>query len=238
MRRLLEAYHRWSCEVAPLPDEPCLLVSNHGFGALTDINVLAAFAALDEAGVDRATTTLVHQLAWTAGLGPLLEALGCRPAGREAALEALRSGEHVLLFPGGDVDAAKPHRDRHRIRFAGRTGYARLAIDGGVPIVPVVTAGAGSSAYVIDDGQRLARLLRLDRLLRVKAAPISVSLPWGLSFGFAGLVPYLPLPVRVTTAVLEPVRRRDGEAPDELAARVEDVMQHALDRLASQRRAG
>jgi hypothetical protein len=33
----------------------------------------------------------MHQLAWSLGLGPLLEPVGLRPAGREVALEALRA---------------------------------------------------------------------------------------------------------------------------------------------------
>jgi hypothetical protein len=79
----------------------------------------------------------------------------------------------------GDLDAAKAWDDRNRIVFGGRNGYARLAIDNGVPIVPIVTAGAGESLFVISSGERLARATRIDKLLRLKAAPISVSLPWG-----------------------------------------------------------
>ena len=81
-----------------------------------------------------------------------------------------------------------------------------------MPIVPIVTAGAGESAYVISDGQRLARALRLDKTLRAKVLPVSVSLPWGLNIGAAGVLPYLPLPTKLLTAVMPPIHALDGES--------------------------
>lgn len=72
-------------------------------------------------------------------------------------------------------------RYSEKIVFAGRRGFAQLAVDAGVPIVPVVTAGAGESLLILTDGQRLAPALRLDSLLRVKALPVAISGPWGLT---------------------------------------------------------
>jgi hypothetical protein len=102
--------------------------------------VLCVVAALDRAGTDRPVTALVHQIGWTMGAGPLLEAIGCRP-GRPRGVRA------------------RPDGDRHEL-----------------PIVPIVTADAGESLLVLSDGQRLAATLGLDRRLRVKALPVSVSL--------------------------------------------------------------
>ena len=48
----------------------------------------------------------------------------------------------------------------------------------------------------------LYRALRLDELLRVKALPTSLSLPWGLNTGAVGMLPYLPLPSKLHTRVL------------------------------------
>jgi hypothetical protein len=38
--------------------------------------------------------------------------------------------------------------------------------------------------------------------LRLKAALVTVSLPWGLSIGAVGILPYLPLPTKLHTRVL------------------------------------
>lgn len=215
--------------------EPVLFVANHGFGGIFDLNVFAVGAALDHLQLDRPVTILTHQLAWTLGVGPLIEPLGARPASRQSAEEAFARGEHVAVFPGGDVDAAKSWEDRNRIVFDGRVGFARLAIDNGVPVVPMVTAGAGESLFVVSSGERLARALRLDKLLRVKAAPISVSLPWGLSVGAVGMLPYLPLPSKLVTRVLAPLRATDGEDAAHFADRVHDAMQRTLDAMTAER---
>ncbi|MFD6107216.1 1-acyl-sn-glycerol-3-phosphate acyltransferase, partial [Nocardia salmonicida] len=113
-----------------------MFVANHGFGGVFDLNVLAARSAYVRIGDPRRAVVLTHHMAWVMGLGPLLAKLGAEPATGENALAALARGEHVLVFPGGDVDAFKSWGERNRIIFDGRTGFARLAIRAGVPIVP------------------------------------------------------------------------------------------------------
>lgn len=216
--------------------EPVLFVANHGFGGIVDLNVLALGAVLEELALDRPVTFLTHQLAWTLGVGPIVERLGARPASRESAHEAFAAGQHVVVFPGGDLDAAKSWNDRNHIVFGGRHGFARLAIEEQVPIVPIVTAGAGESLLVLTNGERLARALRLDKLLRVKALPASISLPWGFNVGAVGMLPYLPLPTKLQTRVLAATTARPGEDADAYGARIEAAMQDALTEMTSHRR--
>ncbi|MBU3750701.1 MAG: acyltransferase family protein, partial [Mycobacterium sp.] len=208
-------YHRLEVDVQAEPfDGPVLFVANHGFGGILDLNVMAVTAALQDLALDRPVTYLTHQLAWTLGVGPVFESLGARPASQDSARQAFADGQHVVVFPGGDLDAGKPFAERNRIVFGGRSGFARLAIEEQVPIVPIVTAGAGESLLVLSDGERLARALRLDRLLRVKALPVSVSVPWGLNVGVVGMLPYLPLPTKLHTRVLPAVTPAAGEEAD------------------------
>ena len=214
---------------------PVLFVANHGFGGIFDLNVFAVGATFEQLKLDRDVTILTHQVAWTLGVGRLIEPLGARPASTQSAEEAFGRGEHVAVFPGGDVDAAKAWDERNHIKFGGRSGFARLAIDAGVPIVPIVTAGAGESLFVISSGERLARAVRLDKLLRVKSAPVSISLPWGLSIGAVGMLPYLPLPTKLVTRVLPAMLPTDGEDAADFAVRVETVMQDALTDMTSGR---
>lgn len=222
-------YHRLDVQTLTTPlAEPVLFVANHGFGGVVDLNVFAVRAALDEMQLDRPLTILTHQLAWTLGVGRLFEPLGARPASRDSAVEAFEAGHHVLVFPGGDKDAAKTFDERNLVKFDGRTGFAKLALEQKVPIVPVVTAGAGESLLVLSSGERLARALRLDKTLRVKALPVSVSMPWGLNVGAVGMLPYLPLPTKLVTRVLAPMVAEEDETAEQLAARVESAMQDAM----------
>ena len=218
------------------PDEPVLFVANHGFGGIFDLNVFAILATFDALGLKRPVTMLTHQMAWSLGVGRFLEPFGARPASKESALEGFAAGNHVLVLPGGDLDASKPFAERNKIVFGGRTGFAKLAMEVGVPIVPIVTAGAGESALVLSDGQPLARALRLDKLLRAKALPVSISLPWGLTVGGAGMIPYLPLPTKLATEVLSPMSPGEDESAADFAARVETAMQESLTRLAEDRK--
>ncbi len=48
------------------------------------------------------------------------------------------------------------------------------------------TSYGAESAIVRDDGTRLARALTLDRVLRSKCLPVTVSAPWGLTIATGG----------------------------------------------------
>jgi 1-acyl-sn-glycerol-3-phosphate acyltransferase len=216
--------------------DPVLFVANHGFGGIFDLNVLAAGAALEDLQLDRPVTFLTHQIAWTLGVGPLIEHLGARPASQDSARQAFADGHHVVVFPGGDLDAFKSWSDRNEVIFGGRSGFARLALEQRVPVVPIVTAGAGESLFVVTDGERLARFLRADKLLRLKALPVSVSLPWGINVGGVGLLPYLPLPTKLHTRVLAGIEAQPGEDADAYAERIHTTMQDALTEMTSHRR--
>lgn len=228
----LRRYHRWTIqgEIAA-PTEPTLFVSHHGYGSAFDLNVYTALGVFDEIGLTEPVTLLAHELAWTIGIGRFLEPFGARPASHESARESFAAGRHALVMPGGDVDGFKPHRDRNRIVFDHRSGFAQLAINSGVPVVPIVTSGTGNTLFAVSDGRRLAQLLQVDRLFRLKAIPTTISIPWGFNFGLVGFAPHLPLPAKLTTRVLEPMRPDPLDTADTFAARVQATMQEALTEL-------
>ena len=218
------------------PKEPVLFVANHGFGGIFDLNVMASNAALEDLDLDRPVIFLTHQLAWTLGVGRVIEHMGARPASVESAAEAFAEGKHVMVFPGGDVEAAKSYAHRNEVIFGGRTGFARLAIEQKVPIIPIVTAGAGESLLVLSDGKSLAKKLKLDKLLRIKALPVSLSFPWGLSIGAVGQLPYLPLPTKLRTMVLPAMKPRKGEDAEKFAERVHAAMQESMTAMTAKRK--
>jgi 1-acyl-sn-glycerol-3-phosphate acyltransferase len=226
----LRAYHRWHIRgVLENPEKQVLFVANHGYGGVFDLNNLAVLATLDALAVDREVTALAHQALWTLGIGRMLEPLGARPASEDVAFRAFDDGHHVLVMPGGDVEAFKSYANRDRIVFSGRSGFARLAMEADVAVVPLVTAGAARTLLPLSDGQRLLRAVGIDKLLRLKAIPINVSAPWGLTVaGAGGLLPYVPLPATITTTVLPPMRPQIDDTPASFAARVESAMQEAL----------
>jgi 1-acyl-sn-glycerol-3-phosphate acyltransferase len=107
-----------------------------------------------------------------------------------------------------------------------------------VPIVPVVAIGGQETALFLGRGERLARALRIDRSLGVRALPVSLALPWGLNVGDA--LGHLPLPSKIVVQVLPPIDVADrfGEDPDVRAVHehVEGTMQEMLTELGRRRR--
>lgn len=64
-----------------IPKGPALLVANHGFGGIFDLNAftIASLAYKLRPDPDAQITVPTHQLAWTLGVGPMLEPAGFRP---------------------------------------------------------------------------------------------------------------------------------------------------------------
>lgn len=220
-----------------VPDGGALMVSNHSGGLLAmDVPILAV-AFTDHFGHDRPFYVLAHDLLFTGNAGPFFRRAGFLPATRANAEAALRSGGVTIVFPGGDYDTFRPSSRANVIDFDGRTGYVRTALECDVPIVPVVSVGGQEAQLFLSRGEGLARLLRLDRLLRTKYMPVGVGFPFGLTFAFP---PNLPLPTKIRTRVLEPLdlRAEFGEDPDvaEVDREVRRRMQDAVDEMVRERR--
>jgi 1-acyl-sn-glycerol-3-phosphate acyltransferase len=220
-------------------DRPVLLVGNHSGGNIIVDTFIFSLAFSTYFGVERPFHQLAHNLAiaWPVA-GGMLRKSGTVSASHEHAEQALAAGAPVLVYPGGDWETHRPSWKGNEIDFAGRKGFIRLALDAGVPIVPVVSIGGQETALFLSQGGWLARALRLDKLLRLKVLPISIALPWGLNVGdFAG---HFPLPSKITIEVLPPIdlEREFGPDPDpdEVYEHVTAQMQEALDGLAAERR--
>lgn len=246
VERVLVPYHRARVlGLARIPDGPALYVANHNGGLYSGDTYLFGAAVFRKRGMAHVPYAMTHDLVIAfPPLARLLVPLGAVRADPRTAGRLLAAGAKVLTYPGGDADNARTFAQRNRIRFDGRTGHVRLALACGVPIVPVVAAGAHSTALVLHDGERIARLLRTERWLRLRRWPLMLSVPLGLTFFPSA--PYLPLPVRITVEVGEPIRfsRHGAAAAADLAYvracadEVEATMQALLDRLTVSRRAG
>jgi 1-acyl-sn-glycerol-3-phosphate acyltransferase len=174
------------------------------------------------------------------GFGWYFRRMGVLPAAPDSITSALAAGHDVLLWPGGERDSLRPWTQRDEAVLAGRKGFVKLAIRAGVPIVPVSTVGGADSMPVLATGKRLAKLLQLDRIARLKMFPIAFQLPWGVS---PALLPELPLPTKIRTAFQDPVeidsdpaRADDEDYVNEKYDEVRDAIQHGMDNLARRRR--
>src|SRR5262245_25406319 len=222
-----------------IPEEgPVLLVGNHSGGTITPDTIVFTLAFNTYFGVERPFYQLAHNLVLTSPVGPFLRRFGTVAASHENARKALDAGAAVLVYPGGDWEVNRPTWEANRIDFAGRSGFVRLALDADVPIVPVVSVGGQETAIFLTHGERLAKLLQLDKLFRLKTLPVNLSLPWIVNVGdFLG---HLPLPAKITVQVMDPIdlRREYGPEPDRQAIyeEITTMMQIQLTELAAERR--
>jgi 1-acyl-sn-glycerol-3-phosphate acyltransferase len=217
---------------------PVLLVGNHSGGNLTPDTLVFTLAFNTYFGVERRFFQLAHNLVLLMPGLARLRKFGTVAASPENADKALDSGAALLVYPGGDYEVHRPIWETAKVDFSGRKGYVRLALEKDVPIVPVVSIGGQETALFLSRGERLAKLLRLDRTFRLKVLPISIAPPWGLNVG--DLLGHIPLPAKITIEALPPIELREefGDEPDldEVYEHLMRLMQDTLDALASERR--
>jgi 1-acyl-sn-glycerol-3-phosphate acyltransferase len=120
----------------------------------------------------------------------------------------LAADEAVLVFPEGARGISKPFSKRYQLAEFG-TGFMRLALEAGAPIVPVAVVGAEEQAPAIN-AKPLAKLLGIPALPLVPYPPFIAA---------------VPLPVKYRVYFGEPMRFTGDpdDDDDELAERVKTV---------------
>lgn len=215
------------------PNRPALLVGNHSAGLMPLDALFAINEIKSHIGEDERIYTLVHDFAYMAPrIAKVAKRVGVIRAHKDNALQALQSGGHVLVYPGGDKDAFRTFSERKKIVLANRKGFIRLALQANVPIVPLVSVGLHESFFVVSKGESLAKKLGLKKTLRTDVMPFSFSFPWGFVPAF---FPFIPLPTSIEMEFCPPIDVQgdpnDNELVDSIYQQVETVMQTTMDKL-------
>jgi 1-acyl-sn-glycerol-3-phosphate acyltransferase len=224
-----------------LPPPPALLIGIHSGAPFVWDAWTVGFQWWRHFGEERILHGTAHDaLMATPGVGTYFRKMGVVPAAPDSISTALAEGRDVALWPGGEVDSLRPWTDRDKAVLAGRKGFVRMAISTGVPIVPIATVGGPDSMPVIARGRRLASLLQLDKVARLKMFPISLSVPWGIS---PAMLPEIPLPTKIRTAFQDPIpvdndpkRASDDDYVDRKYEEVRASIQSGMDTLAERRK--
>ena len=153
---LLTRYHRASLEgVHHLPHGPALLVGNHGtMGLETPV-----FFWLIRCSTGRFPVGLTDRHLFGGPLESLLRKLGGIPGTRENAASLLSDGHLVVCYPGGAREVFKRPDERYRLQWDRSSGFARVAIAAGVPVVPFAGLGVDHSFLNFGHLQAATRLL-------------------------------------------------------------------------------
>jgi 1-acyl-sn-glycerol-3-phosphate acyltransferase len=229
----VRAMHRPSMEgLEHLPkDRPYLLVANHSAGLA--VSEIAAFMAawVEKVGLDRPIAGFAHPLGFA--LFPasvLLRQVGAVPSTYDAALETLRRGVPLLVFPGGDHESMRPVWQADRVDFGGRKGFLRIARDANVAIVPMGIHGSHFAAPILWRSRHvLPNALVLPRLVGLKrwaltatgvagAAALLLGPSWSVATRAVAAMAWLTSPLVFLPVVPSTIRMRVGPAiePSEL----------------------
>src|SRR3954449_9367675 len=173
-------------------------------------------------------------------IGTYFRKMGVLPAAPDSMASALAAGRDVAVWPGGEVDSLRPWTKRDKAVLAGRKGFIRMAINAGVPIVPIATVGGADSMPVLATGRRIAKALQLDKIARLKMFPFALQAPWGIS---PAMLPEIPLPTKIRTAFQEPItlsrdprKAKDDDYLESTYHEIEGSIQRGMDALARRRR--
>jgi len=224
-----------------IPEPPALLIGVHSGAPFVWDAWTVGIQWWRRFGSDRPLHGTAHDALMAAPLiGSYFRRMGVLPAAPDSISSALAAGRDVALWPGGEVDSLRPWTERDRAVLADRRGFVRMAINTGVPIVPISTVGGPDSMPVLVRGRRLAKALQLDRIARLKMFPIALSAPWGIS---PAMLPEIPLPTKIRTAFQpaiefddDPERANDEDYVQAKYDEVQASIQHGMDALARRRR--
>ena len=207
-------YHRYrirGLETLP-PKGPALLVFYHGLVPLDfyyfGLQVYQETGRLPRALGDR-------WLFKTPGMAQVARTLGAVEGAPGAALQLLRAGELVGVAPGGVREAISGPRHDYKLMWKDRKGFAKVALDAGVPVIPGFTENV-ESLYRAPLADR-PFFRHLYEVTRLPLVPI------------IGIGP-MPFPAKLTTWLGEPIHAMPGETPDALAGRTRGAIENLIRR--------
>ena len=206
-----------------------VLAANHGGAAFPYDAMMMQLAVINEAPLPRRVRVIGTEIFnMVPTYSHLYRKSGAAYAAQEDAMWVLEKGHLLGVFPEGVQGFQKPGSEAYRLQRFGRGGFVRLAMRGGVPIVPVAILGSEEVHPALFTSKRLAQLVRL-------------VFPQQRVDQMAVWLNPIPLPVRWQIRFLEPVDVGPAtERPDRLtvletAERVRALIQAALDGMLRER---
>jgi 1-acyl-sn-glycerol-3-phosphate acyltransferase len=206
---------------------PALVVANHS-GTLPLDAVMLQYAIAAEHPEERVLRNIGANLVWQVPvISHLARKSGNAVANEDDALELLRRGELVGVFPEGFKGVGKGWPERYKLQRFGRGGFIEVALRARVPIIPVAIVGAEETYPMIGDAKLLARALGFPYF------PITPTFP------LLGPLGMLPLPSKWVIEFGEPIEL-DGYPEDaaedamlvfDLSDTIRDTIQQMLYRL-------
>ncbi|OFZ19196.1 MAG: hypothetical protein A2X94_11270 [Bdellovibrionales bacterium GWB1_55_8] len=182
--QLLRLYFRMEVEgIEHLPETGrALIAPNHSGFAGFDAVLLAHVIKRE---TRRRPRLLAHRafFDFSSRLAEISEHFGLRKASVDGGAKMLEAGRLVILFPEGETGNFKPSTRAYQLQKF-HTGFLRMAIEAGAPIVPCIIIGAEETHLNLGN-------INLSKLFKGLRIPIPVN--------------FLPLPAKWKIVFLPPI---------------------------------
>lgn len=146
---------------------PTLFVGNHTIYGMLDVPLLGY-------GIYKRKGVYIRGLADRAhfkipGWRHIFQWLGSVVGSRENCSDLMKSGAHIMVFPGGSREVAKRKGEAYQLIWKERTGFARMAVEHGYRIIPFAAVGAEDCYDILLDandvmGSRIVQWLKKSKL--------------------------------------------------------------------------
>jgi 1-acyl-sn-glycerol-3-phosphate acyltransferase len=195
-----------------IPEGRVLFIGNHG-GQVPIDAMMAGLALFIEGQPPRVARAMVERWVPTVPfVSSLFTRIGAMVGDPMNCRELLQHDQSVLVFPEGVRGSGKLFKDRYQLQRFG-TGFMRLALETGTPIVPVAIIGTEETYPSVFNFELLAKAV---------GAPYFPVTPFFPLLGPLGL---LPLPSKITVRFGKPLRftGESDESEESIRAKVQTV---------------
>lgn len=205
---------------------PSLIVGYHGRPVAHDLCMLQALLrerrGPEPRPIIHATFDETPVLRW------LVEGVGFVTGDGEPMRAALDRGDPIIVTPGGTREGCRSYLDRYRVEWGNRTGYLKLALKYGLPVIPTAASGIDDTYVGLNDGYTWGKRLGLPGRLPawIGVGPLGI---WPLSPPFPSkVVQHIGAPIDLLAE--GPVNPADRAQMLSLHRRVVGAVQALLDR--------
>ncbi|XP_010221425.1 PREDICTED: transmembrane protein 68-like [Tinamus guttatus] len=192
--------------VENLPEGAGILVYYHGAIPIDHLYFLARLFLRKKRLCLSVADNFVFRLP---GIKLLLAVCGIMPGTREECLSALKKGHLVSISPGG-VREALFSDESYQLMWGNRKGFAQVAIDAKVPIIPMYTQNVREAYRMFKETRFLRQLYESTRL------PFTP--------------PYGGIPVKFRTYIGEPIPYDPNITAEELVEKTKTAVQALIDK--------
>lgn len=153
--RLLTVQRAWfppvllGLENIPDDDQRLLFVGNHTLWGVLDTPLLVAELWRERGLYLRGLGDHAHFV--VPGWRNLVTHFGALDGTPENCRKVMQAGQPLLVFPGGGREALKNAGETYQLRWRGRTGFARLAMEHGYRIMPFAAIGMDEAYSILYD---------------------------------------------------------------------------------------